>query len=392
MKGKIVVLLNFNPPFAGEVDGKKVRLWYGRWDYKYLTAAAHGAIGALIIHSTDSAGYPWRVLSHSAGPEAVRLDLPPVAGEPRMQFRGWLEGGAAARLIKQGGQDLPKLSEAAQAKSFKAVPLGLTTSFSMTISRRTIESANVIGIIPGSDPALRDEAVVYSAHHDHLGMRPPIPPSTDGIYNGALDNASGCAAVLTIARATAWNPPKRSTIFLFTTGEEEGLLGARYFAQHPPVPPGKMAVNLNIDVINIFGKTDDLTILGIGKSSVDDIVRAVAKAEKRDVHGDASPDKGSFYRSDHFELARIGVPVASLEGGRNFHGRPKGWGQQQIDAWIEKNYHQVSDEYRGDWDLSGAMQDLQLQLVVGLRVGNALELPHWTPGDEFEAARKSSQK
>ncbi len=392
VRGKIVVLLNFNPQFAGEVAGHRVRLWYGRWDYKYLTAAAHGAIGALIIHTNESAGYPWRVLSNGAGAESVRLDLPPEPGEPRMQVRGWLRGDAAEKLVARAGLSLASLTEAAQTRSFRATPLGLFTSLTMPIARRTFESANVIGMIPGRDESLRGEAVVYSAHHDHLGQKPPVPPSTDGIYNGALDNASGCAALLAIARAAIQSPPRRSLLFLFTTGEEEGLLGARYFAAHPTFPAGRLAADINIDVINIFGRTRDLTVLGLGKSSLDETIRAVARAQGRSVHGDAAPDKGEFYRSDHFALARVGVPVAAVVGGPDYRDRPAGWGESQLNAWIERNYHQVTDEYHGDWDLSGAVQDAQLQLLVGLRVANAGELPRWTAGDEFEAIRKAAPR
>jgi len=392
VKGKIVVILNFNPPFAGSVGDKRVRLWYGRWDYKYMNAAAHGALGALIIHTNESAGYPWRVLSAAAGPTAVRLDLPPAGNEPRLQFRGWLEGSAAGKLLAAAGQSLEKLSAAADTKDFHALPLGLRTSFSMPIARRTFQSTNVIGLLEGSEPKLAKEAVVYTAHHDHLGMVAPVAPATDGIYNGALDNASGCASLLAIARAAASNTPRRSMLFVFTTGEEEGLLGARWFAQHPTFPAGRLAADINLDVINVWGRTNDLTVLGLGKSSLDDIVRAVAQAQGRSVHADASPDKGEFYRSDQFALAAAGVPVAAVVGGPSYKDRPEGWGQAQIDAWVQRDYHQVSDEFRGDWDFSGALQDAQLQLIVGLRAANAPELQRWTPGDEFEAARKAAAR
>jgi Zn-dependent M28 family amino/carboxypeptidase len=220
-------------------------------------------------------------------------------------------------------------------------------------------------------------------------MVTPTPPSTDGIYNGALDNASGCAALLSIARAaTSANTPRRSMLFVFTTGEEEGLLGARWFAAHPTFPVGRFSADINLDVINVWGRTKDVTVLGLGKSSLDDIVRAVAQAQHRTIHGDNSPDKGQFYRSDHFALASVGVPVAAFVGGPDYQDRPAGWGQTQLDTWISTNYHQVSDEYHADWDLSGAVEDAQLQLIVGLRAANAPELQKWTPGDEFEAARE----
>jgi hypothetical protein len=385
VRGKIVVLMNFNPPFAGQ----GVRLWYGRWDYKYLTAAAHGAVGALVIHTTPSAGYPWQVLSASA--DGVRIDLPPH-DERRMQFQGWVTEDGARQLARLGGQDLDALRSQAQAKSFRPVPLPVRTSFEMPLERHTTVSANVVGKIPGTDPRLRDEVVMYTAHWDHLGRRDPAPGTTDGIYNGALDNASGCASILAIARAAREAPPRRSMLFVFVTAEEQGLLGSRWFAQHPTVPPGRIAADINIDSANKWGRTTDVGMLGLGKSSVDAVVKQVASEQGRDVHGDPFPDRGAFYRSDQFELARIGVPVVAIRGGPTYAGRPPGWGAAQHEAFERTDYHQVSDEYRGDWDLSGAVEDAQLDLVVGLRIANATTLPQWKPGDEFEKARKTAAR
>src|SRR5437660_7112411 len=220
VRGKVVVLLNFNPPFRGE----NVRLWYGRWDYKYLTAAAHGAAGAILIHTTASAGYPWQVVVSSWS--TPHQDLPPAPDDKFLQFQSWISEGAAARLAQLSGQDLEKLRASAQSKDFRPLALGSTMSLEMPIRMRTIQSANVIGVLPGSDQRLRDEAVFFTAHHDHLGMVPPVPPATDGIYNGALDNASGCAVILTIARAATFAQPKRSLYFAFVTAEEQGLLGS----------------------------------------------------------------------------------------------------------------------------------------------------------------------
>ena len=390
VRGKVVVLLNFNPPFAGEVNGHRVRLWYGRWDYKFQAAAAHGAAGALIVHTEESAGYPWQVLAASA--DGARLDLPPREGEPRMQFQGWVESAAAGKLAALGGRELAMLTAAAQEKGFRPVSLGVKTRFALPIARRSFQSANVIGRLPGVDPALRDQAVVYTAHHDHLGTVPPVPPATDGIYNGAVDNASGCATVLAIAQALAGSKPRRSVLFVFTTAEEQGLLGARWFAQHPPLPPERIAAGLNLDSINIWGRTTDLSQLGLGKTSLDAAVAALAAAQGRSVHGEAFPDRGAFYRSDQFELARIGVPVAALRGGPAFEGRPAAWGPAQLDAWTRTDYHQVTDEFHDQWDLKGALQDAQLNLLVGLRIANADALPTWTAGDEFEAARKKAAR
>jgi Zn-dependent M28 family amino/carboxypeptidase len=234
--------------------------------------------------------------------------------------------------------------------------------------------------------------VMYTAHWDHLGRRDPAPGTTDGIYNGALDNASGCAAILAVARAAKEAAPRRSMLFVFVTAEEQGLLGSRWFAQHPTVRPGRIAADINVDSVNKWGRTTDLGMLGLGKSSLDAVVKQVAAEQGREVHGDPFPDRGAFYRSDQFELARIGVPVVAIRGGPSYVGRPPGWGAAQHEAFERTDYHQVTDEYRGDWDLAGAVEDAQLDLIVGLRVANAPSLPQWKPGDEFEKARKTAAR
>jgi Zn-dependent M28 family amino/carboxypeptidase len=392
VRGKIVVLLNFNPPFAGEVNGRRVRLWYGRWDYKFLTAKAHGAAGALIVHTEESAGYPWQVLASSASGD--RFDLPQPEGAQQMAFQGWLEEAAARRLFALGGQDLGALTAAAQQRGFAPVSLGVKSRLSLPVKAVQLESANVVGRLPGSDPLLAQEAVVYTAHHDHLGALPEAEGERgkDRVYNGAVDNASGCATVLAIAKALAATHPRRSILFVFTTAEEQGLLGARWFAQHPPLPAGRIAAGINLDSIHIFGKTREVGLLGLGKSTLDATLRTLAALQGRPVHGDAFPDHGSFYRSDQFELARIGVPVAHLKGGPELAGKPDGAGTLAMDAWRKQHYHQPSDELSEAWDLSGAIQDAQLQLWLGLRVANAQALPQWTPGDEFEAARRAAPR
>ncbi|OLD32268.1 MAG: hypothetical protein AUI19_05550 [Myxococcales bacterium 13_1_40CM_2_68_15] len=386
VRGKVVVLMNFNPPF----QGPGVRLWYGRWDYKYENAARHGAAGALIIHTTESAGYPWQVVVTSWS--TPHQDLPPAPDDKFMEFRGWITESAAIRLMQLTGKDLDELRRSAGSKDFRAVPLGSTTSLDLPVHLQSIRSANVIGMLPGTDPALRREAVLYTAHHDHLGRVQPIPPATDGIYNGALDNASGCATVLAIAQAATFAPPKRSIIVAFVTAEEQGLLGSKWLAQHPPIPANRIAADINLDTVNRWGRTTDLGVMGLGKSTADDVVRKVAAEQGRTVHGDPQPDRGSFYRSDMFSMAHVGVPPVAVKGGPDYVGRPKGWGEEQGLDYEQHHYHQPSDEYHGDWDFSGAVQDAQLQLLVGLRLANAPALPTWTPGDEFEAARKSASR
>ncbi|MCA1825717.1 MAG: M28 family peptidase [Myxococcales bacterium] len=385
VKGKVVVLMNFNPPFKGE----GVRLWYGRWDYKYMNAARHGAAGAIIIHTTPSAGYPWQVVVTSWG--TPQQDLPPGPEQKFMEFRSWMTENAAMRLAQLGGKDLDQLRKSAESKDFKPVPLESTVSLEIPVHLKTIESANVVGILPGKDPRVKGEAVLYTAHHDHLGSR-PMPSGQDGIFNGALDNASGCATVLAIARAATFAPPRRSVLVAFVTAEEQGLLGSEWLARHPPIPSNKIAADINLDSVNVWGKTTDLGVLGLGKSSTDAVIRKVAAEQGRTVQGDPFPDRGAFYRSDMFSMARVGVPPVAVKGGPNYAGRPKGWGEEQHIAYERKHYHQPSDEYHGDWDLSGDVQDAQLQLVVGLRLANAPSLPSWTPGDEFEGARKTASK
>jgi Zn-dependent M28 family amino/carboxypeptidase len=389
--GKVVVVLNFNPPFAGE----GVRTWYGRWPYKYQNAAAHGAAGAIIVHTTPSAAYPWQVLAASAS--ATGWELPVEPGERRLQAQLWIAEPAAQRLFALAGLDLAEATRAAQgaAHGYAARPLGLGLSLDMPVVRTVVESPNVIGLLPGSDPKLRQEVVIFSAHHDHFGMAESPQPGVDGIYNGALDNASGCAAVLAIARAAAAAPHRRSLLFLFPTAEEKGLLGARWFAHHPPVPVGRMAVDVNLDAINVLGRTRDVELLSLGRSTLDPVVRALAAAQGRTVHGDAFPDRGAYYRGDHLELARLGVPDVSLRGGPHYGGRPDGWGAQQAAEFYGKHYHQPSDEYPpfpGRWDLSGAVEDAQLQLLIGLRIANDPRLPQWKKGDEFEQARLAAPR
>jgi Zn-dependent M28 family amino/carboxypeptidase len=386
VRGKVVVVMNFNPPFKGQ----GVRLWYGRWDYKYLNAARHGAAGALVIHTTPSAGYPWQVLANRA--DGTHQDLPPSADDPRtMQFQGWITDAAAIRLAQLAQQDLEALRSSAESRDFHVQPLGSTLALDMAITRKEIRSGNVIGIVPGTDPKLAQEAVLYTAHHDHLGRGTPPPGTSDGIYNGALDNASGCATVLAIAHAATFAPPRRSLIFAFVTAEEQGLLGSRWLAEHPPIPAQGIAADINLDSVNRWGRTTDLGVLGLGKSGADDVVRKVAAEQGRTVHGDPFPDRGAFYRSDMFSLARVGVPPVAVKGGPNYQGRPKGWGEEQHVQYERMHYHQPSDEYHGDWDLSGDVQDAQLQLAVGLRIANAPQLPKWTPGDEFEGPRKAAR-
>jgi Zn-dependent M28 family amino/carboxypeptidase len=270
-------------------------------------------------------------------------------------------------------------------------PLGATLSiaFNNTVSRK--QTANVIGRLPGSDPALAPQAVLYTAHHDHLGVNTEAKPGEDAIFNGALDNASGVAGMLAVAKAMVAMPrPRRSVLFAAVAAEEQGLLGSKYLAAHPPIPAGRIAADINVDGMAIWGRTRDFTMVGLGKSDLDDWIKGIAAIQGRTVVPDQFPDKGFFYRSDQFSLARIGVPAAYFDAGTDVIGKPAGWGKQQQEDFEAKSYHQVSDELRPDWDFSGAVEDAQFILYLGEKVANATALPAWRPGDEFEAARKKA--
>jgi Zn-dependent M28 family amino/carboxypeptidase len=389
LKGKVLLMMNNDPEDDPKLFAGKTRLYYGRWDYKYDQAAKMGAAGAIIIHTTPSAGYGWQVIQTSWTGEQFSL---PHEGGPQLQVKAWVTEDSARKLARLGGQDLDALRAAAQKKDFRPVPLGATVSLDVKADVSKKQTANVIGRLPGSDPALAKEAVIYTAHHDHLGIRTDAKPGEDAIYNGALDNASGVASFLAIAKAIAHLPqaPRRSVIFAAVAAEEQGLLGAKYLAAHPPIPPGRLAANINMDGMNILGRTKDLTMIGLGKSSLDDWIHGIAALQGRKIVPDQFPDKGFFYRSDQFALARIGVPAAYFDAGTDVLGKPPGWGKAQQEEWEAKHYHQPSDELRPEWNLAGAVEDAQLYLYLGLKVANATALPAWKPGDEFEAARKKA--
>ncbi|HEY7508913.1 MAG TPA: M28 family peptidase [Vicinamibacteria bacterium] len=389
LKGKVLLMMNNDPEDDPKLFEGKTRLYYGRWDYKYDQAAKQGAAGAIIIHTIPSAGYGWQVVQTSWTGEQFAL---PHEGGPQLQVKAWVTEDAARKLATLGGQDLDKLRAAAQRKDFRPVPLGATVSLEVKADVSRKQTANVIGRLPGSDPELSRQAVLYTAHHDHLGIRTDAKPGEDAIYNGALDNASGVASFLAIAKAMASlpQPPRRSVIFAAVAAEEQGLLGAKYLAAHPPIAPGRIAANVNMDGMNILGRTRDLTMIGLGKSDLDDWIRGIAALQGRTIVPDQFPDKGFFYRSDQFALARIGVPAAYFDAGTDVVGKPAGWGKARQEEWEAKHYHQPSDELRADWDFSGAVEDAQLYFHLGLKVANQAALPAWKPGDEFEAARRKA--
>jgi Zn-dependent M28 family amino/carboxypeptidase len=386
VKGKILVILNNDPDRDPSLFAGTKRLYYGRWDYKYESAARHGAAGAIIVHTEPSAGYGWNVVQTSWSGTSFELR----GGDgPRVKLRSWMTEDAARKLVRLGGKDLDVLVAAARKRDFKPVPLGIVTSLAFDVKLENTETANVIGILRGADPKLSAETMIYTAHHDHLGIGEPDAQG-DRIYNGALDNASGCAQVLAIAEAFAATTPrgKRSVMALFVGGEEQGLLGSLYYATHPTIPISKIAANLNIDGGNIFGRTKDVAVIGKGKSDLEARLTAAAKTQSRTVVDEPEPDKGYYYRSDQLNFARVGVPALYFKSGQTYLGRPEGWGRQKEAEYRKTRYHQPSDVITPEWNWDGMVEDDVLAYLVGLDVVGRPALPAWFPGDEFEAKRK----
>ncbi len=385
LRGKVLLMLNNDPDWDPELFGGNTRLYYGRWTYKYESAARQGAAGVIILHTVPSAGYPWQVVQSSWSGEQFEL---PDAGEARLQVKAWTTEEATRRLVAAGGHDLDALVVAARSRDFRPVPLGLTTSLSIGATVRQVETANVLGLLPGSDEKLASEVVIYSSHHDHLGVGEPGADG-DAIFNGAIDNATGTSQLLALARAFAALPerPRRSILFAFVAAEEQGLLGSRWYSEHPTFPPGRIAANINLDAGNVFGRTADVTYIGYGKSSLDAVVEAAAAAQGRRVIGDTMPDRGFFYRSDQFSFARIGVPALYLDGGKQFVGRDPEYGKRLQERYESTCYHQACDEFSEEWDLSGLVEDTRLAFACGRAIADADAMPTWNPGDEFEARR-----
>jgi Zn-dependent M28 family amino/carboxypeptidase len=386
LKGKVLLMMNNDPEDDPGLFAGKTRLYYGRWDYKYEMAARAGAAGAIIIHTEPSAGYKWQVVQSSWSGE--QFDVPHQGG-PQLPVKAWATEEASRRLCQLAGQDMTSLLASARKRDFRPLALGVTLSLTLRNEVSRKQTANVIGRLVGNDPLLSKEAVLYSSHHDHLGIG---QGQGDTIHNGAMDNASGVAAMLVLAEAfqALKRKPARTLYFAAVAAEEQGLLGSAYLAAHPPVEPGRLAANVNIDGINIWGRTKDITMIGLGKSNLDDWIKALLATQGRHVVPDQFPDKGFFYRSDQFSLAKIGVPAAYFEAGTEVIGKPAGWGKQAQQEFEDKHYHQPSDELREDWNFDGAIEDVQLFFYLGLKVANSQRMPAWKPGDEFEAARKEA--
>jgi Zn-dependent M28 family amino/carboxypeptidase len=397
VKGKTIVVFVNDPQLPDPADPSKLdpktfngeaMTYYGRWTYKYEEGAKRGAAGVLIVHETGPAGYPFSVVQGNLG---ERFDLvTPDKNMGRSAIEGWVSLDAAKKILAMAGQDFDALKQQAITRDFKPIPLGLTASLALKNTMRTIDSRNVLAKLEGSDPQLKNEYVVYSAHWDHLGVGDPV--NGDKIYNGALDNASGVGSLLEIARAftQAQPPPKRSILFLMVTAEEQGLLGSQYYSVTPVYPLAKTLANINIDGVNQWGRTRDITVIGLGASDLDDYLRDAAGEQGRTLRPDPEPEKGFYYRSDHFNFAKQGVPALYTDTGIDFVGKPPEYSKQKRDEYTNKDYHAPSDEVKPDWDLSGAREDAQLLFAVGYRVAQAGKYPEWKPGNEFKAKRDSA--
>jgi Zn-dependent M28 family amino/carboxypeptidase len=390
VKGKWVLIMVNDPPAPADepnLFGGKALTYYGRWTYKFEEAARQGAAGALIIHTDESATYPWQVVQSSW--TGTQYSLPPPPGMPALNIKAWMTNDAAKDLARRGGQDLDRLRAAAVNRGFKAVPLSIRAA--ATLRQQTLRktSPNVIGVLKGSSP----QAIVFTSHYDHFGTRAPRPddkPDTDRIFNGAYDNASGCAGLLAIAEAMvrAGEKPARSMYFVFTTAEESGLLGAEYFATHPVVPMDQVAANINIDGINYLGPTTDIVLLGAERSTLGSMAEALAKERGRTIGGDQHPERGSFFRSDHFPLAKAGVPAVSISEPREFKGPNAEELRKKQEAYNSTDYHQPSDEFDPEWDFSGAADDMRFLAELAWRIAAQQEMPRYNEGDQFANVRK----
>jgi Zn-dependent M28 family amino/carboxypeptidase len=400
VRGKTIVMLVNDPPIPDPKNPAaldesmfkgRAMTYYGRWTYKYEIAAEKGAVAAIIIHETGPAGYPYFVLVASHARE--NFDLQSTnRNAGRVPVQGWMTQAKAVEFLKLAGHDFDALKQSAIKKDFRPVSLGARATFNIKNQLRAVESQNVVARIEGSDPKLKDECVIITAHWDHIGRNEKL--EGDQIFNGALDNASGTAGLIELAEAfgTMKPPPKRSILFLAVTAEEKGLLGAKYYAEHPLYPLERTVANLNMDGLNPWGRTTDVEVIGYGNSTLEDVLRDAAKAQDRVITPDSGPEKGRFFRSDHFEFAKLGVPALYLKAGVDFPGKPVGFGKHQLDEYTDRDYHKVTDEIKPGWDFSGAVEDLQLLLEVAWRAAQANQWPEWKPGSEFKARRDAMLK
>ena len=398
VKGKTLVMLVNDPPVQG-ADGKldnslfggKAMTYYGRWTYKYEIASQLGAAAAIVVHQTKPAGYPWEVVSKGwSGEQFVTKNA--QNNTDRVPVESWISLDMARTLFQAAGHDFTELSAAAAKPGFKPVPLKAKASFRIDNTLRTVDSHNVIARLPGSDPKLRDEHIVMTAHWDHLGN--DGRSDGDGIYNGALDNATGTAGLLELAEGFAQmeTAPPRSLLFLAVTAEEQGLIGSRHYAQTPLWPLEKTVANINMDGLNVWGPTSDVVVVGYGQSTLEDDLAVFVKQQGREIKPDPNSEKGYYYRSDHFEFAKVGVPALYAESGNQLRDQPPGTGEARAADYVANDYHKPSDEIREDWELSGAIEDLQLYARIAWRVAHAQQWPQWKEGSEFKAVREAQLK
>jgi Zn-dependent M28 family amino/carboxypeptidase len=389
VRGKILVLFTNEPPSDDpKFFGGKALTYYGRWTYKYEEATRRGAQAVFIIHTTPTAGYGYDVVRSSWGREDGQVKL--EAGQNALGFAGWFSQDASNRLLALAGHNVDEMLKLAESRDFHPMPLGIHIRGDFPTKLRDIQSSNVVGIVEGSDPVLKKQAVVYTAHWDHLGVGTPV--NGDAIYHGAVDNGTGCGIILETAQewATLPHKPKRSAIFLAVTGEEEGLRGSAYYAAHPFIPVGRTALDINYDALFPAGRVRDVSAAGGERTTVWPVVEEVARRMNLTIKPDAHPEQGSYYRSDHFSFANAGVPAFSIDEGTDFVGKPADFGEKLFDDYNENHYHQPSDVFHENWDFSGLAQMVRFGMEVGIAVANESRLPTWRAGDEFLPARENS--
>jgi Zn-dependent M28 family amino/carboxypeptidase len=386
--GKVLLMLVNEPPSDDAKFFKgKALTYYGRWTYKYEEAARKGAVGVILVHQTQMASYPWEVVRNSNSGEKSFLKLE----GPALKVASWIHLDVATRLASASGMNLDKMIKDAQTKEFHPVSLGARLKAHMVSKVRSFESNNVLAMLPGSDRNLSSEAVLYTAHYDHFGFRPDMPG--DNIFNGANDNATGCGILLELARAfgAASQKPRRSILFAAVTAEEQGLLGSEYLGKHPPVPAGKITLDLNYDDVKPLGAPEEVQVSGAERTSFYSVVEATAKEFRLAIRQDALPEAGHFYRSDHFSLARVGVPAFSINEGMKYKGHTEAWGLEQEHEYVEKHYHQPSDEYRPEMDFVGDSAMARFGFALGWEAASLQKRIEWQKGDEFESTRAKSQ-
>ena len=386
--GKVLLMLVNDPP-GPDIFGGRAMTYYGRWTYKFEIAAARGAAGALVIHETESAGYPWEVIGSS--PYGEQFDL--VTEDRnlgRARVEGWIQRAATARLFAMAGFDFEEARRAATQQDFKPIALGLTARTTIINTLRRVDSQNVVARLKGTEAP--DETIVYVAHWDHLGRDESL--FGDQIFNGAKDNASGTAGLLEIAAAfTRTSSPGRSILFLAVTAEEQGLLGSRYYTGQPLYPLAQTVAAINMDVLNVLGRTRDVTVVGMGQSSLDELAERIATRRGRTHRPDPEPEKGFYYRSDHFEFAKVGIPAFNPDGGVEFLSKDKkeDWGLDMRERYTAEDYHKVSDEVKEYWNLAGAVDDLELFYEMGRELANGEEWPEWSESSEFRTVREADR-